>query len=120
MLIGFSLRDKIKVISSGKIASGFGIVKQLCLGADACNTARAMMMALGCIQALRCNNNTCPVGVTTQNPVLVAGLVVSDKKKRVTHYHDETVNSVAEIIGTMGIDKTEDLRQWHVMRRIGR
>ena len=119
VLVGFSLRDEIKVISSGKIASGFGIVKQLCLGADACNTARAMMMALGCIQALRCNNNTCPVGVTTQNPILVAGLVVSDKKKRVTNYHDETINSVAEIIGTMGIEHTEDLRQWHVMRRIG-
>ena len=76
------------------------------------------MLALGCIQALRCNNNTCPVGVTTQNPILVAGLVVDDKKVRVTNYHEETINSVADIIGTMGIKHTEDLRQWHVMRRI--
>jgi len=119
VLIGFGIRDKIRVISSGKVTSGFGIVKQLCLGADACNSARAMMMALGCIQALRCNNNTCPVGVTTQNPILVAGLVVSDKKVRVANYHKETVNSVAEIIGTMGIARTEDLRQWHIMRRVG-
>ena len=118
VLLGFGIRDKIRIISSGKIASGFGIVKQLCLGADACNSARAMMLALGCIQALRCNNNTCPVGVTTQNPILVAGLVVDDKKVRVTNYHEETMNSVADIIGTMGIEHTEDLRQWHVMRRI--
>ncbi len=119
VLMGFGIRDKIKIISSGKIASAFGIIKQLCLGADACNSARAMMMALGCIQALRCNNNTCPVGVTTQNPILVAGLVVSDKKVRVANYHEETIDSVADMIGTMGIEKTEDLRQWHVMRRIG-
>jgi len=117
VLLGFGIRDKIRVISSGKVTSGFGIVKQLCIGADACNSARAMMMALGCVQALRCNNNTCPVGVTTQNPILVAGLVVSDKKVRVANYHKETVNSVAEIIGTMGIEHTEDLRQWHIMIR---
>lgn len=118
-LVGFSLRDKIKVISSGKITTGEDIVKQLCLGADLCYSARAMMFALGCIQALRCNTNKCPVGVTTQDPNLVAGLVVSDKKDRVACFHDETVKSVAELIGAMGIERTEDLRQWHVMRRIG-
>ncbi len=118
-LIGFSLRDKIKIISSGKIASGFGIVKMISLGADLCYSARAMMMALGCVQALRCNTNHCPVGVTTQNPNLVAGLVVSDKQQRVAAYHEGTVESVAEIIGAMGISKTDDLRQWHIMKRIG-
>lgn len=118
-LVGFSLRDKIKVISSGKIASGFGIIKQLCIGADLCYSARAMMMALGCIQALRCNSNHCPVGVTTQNPELVAGLVVSDKKQRVANYHYETIESVAEMIGAMGISKTEDLRHWHITKRVG-
>lgn len=118
-LVGFSLRDKIRIFSSGKVASGFGIVKQLCLGADLCYSARAMMMAVGCIQALRCNSNHCPVGVTTQDPNLVAGLVVSDKMKRVASYHEETVESVAEIIGAMGISKTEDLRHWHIMKRVG-
>ncbi len=117
-LVGFSLRDKIKVISSGKIASGFGIIKQLCIGSDICYSARAMMMALGCIQALRCNTNHCPVGVTTQNPNLVAGLVVSDKKNRVASYHAETVESVAEMIGAMGISRTEDLRHWHITKRV--
>ena len=59
-LKGFGLRKDIKIISSGKIATGFGIVKRMCLGADMCYSARAMMMALGCIQALRCNANDCP------------------------------------------------------------
>ncbi|MCH8021992.1 FMN-binding glutamate synthase family protein [candidate division KSB1 bacterium] len=116
-LLGFSLRDKVRVISSGKISSGFGMVKHLALGADMCNSARAMMLALGCIQARRCNSNECPVGVTTQNPQLVAGLVVREKDKRVANYQDETITSVSEIIGAMGIESPEDLHPWHIMRR---
>ena len=117
-LVGFNLRHNIRLISSGKISSGFGIIKQMCLGADLCYSARAMMFALGCIQALRCNTNRCPVGVTTQDPNLVAGLVVSDKKQRVADYHSETIKSVAEILGSMGISNTADLRRWHLMRRV--
>lgn len=118
-LVGFDLRDKIRIISSGKISSGFGIIKQICLGADLCYSARAMMLALGCIQALRCNTNHCPTGVTTQNPNLVAGLVVSDKKIRVAEYHKETIKSVAEIMSAMGVSTTLDLRRWHVVKRVG-
>lgn len=84
-----------------------------------CYSARAMMFALGCIQALRCNTNHCPVGVTSQDPNLVAGLVVSDKKQRVADYQSETVKSVAEILSSMGIPNTSELRRWHLMRRVG-
>jgi glutamate synthase domain-containing protein 2 len=62
VLVGFDLRKKVKIISGGKMTSGFGLVKRLALGADLCNSARAMMMALGCIQARKCNSNLCPVG----------------------------------------------------------
>ncbi len=116
-LVGFALRDDIRVISSGKITTGFGIVKRLALGSDLCNAARAMMMALGCIQALRCNTNHCPVGVTTQDPNLMQGLVVSDKKTRVANYHRATLESVGEIIGAMGVSHPQDLRRWHILRR---
>ena len=64
-LVGFALRDKVKVIASGKVLSGFDIASNLAMGADICHSARAMMMALGCIQARRCNENVCPVGVAT-------------------------------------------------------
>ena len=76
------------------------------------------MIALGCIQARKCNSNVCPVGVTTQNPSLVGGLVPNDKSKRVYNFHRNTVASASEIMGAMGLDKAEDLRPWHLMRRI--
>lgn len=116
-LIGFNLRSEIKIICSGKIITGFDVVKNIAVGADLCYSARAMMMAIGCIQALRCNSNNCPTGVATQDPQLVRGLDVEDKAKRTANYHDGTVKSVAEIIGAMGLNNTRELRPWHRMRR---
>ncbi len=118
ILVGFDLRKNIKVISSGMMTSGFGLVKRLALGADICNSARGMMMALGCIQARKCNSNVCPVGVATQDSSLMKGLVPEDKYKRVNNYHRNTVDSACEIMGAMGLEKPDDLRPWHLMRRI--
>lgn len=118
MLEGFNIRHHIKLIGSGKILSGFHIVRAMALGADICNSARAMMMALGCIQALLCNTNRCPTGVATQDPQLVAGLVVSDKKVRVANYHEETVNSFVELLGAAGIDDHKKLTRSHIYRRV--
>lgn len=118
MLVGFDIRKHIKIIASGKVLSGFHIVRAIALGADATNSARAMMMALGCIQALVCNNNTCPTGVATQDPQLVAGLVVENKKVRVANYHRETVKSFTELLGAAGIKEPSQLKRSHIYRRV--
>jgi len=117
-LVGFSLRDKVKIISSGKINSGFGIIKHMVMGADLCYSSRGMMLSLGCIQALQCNTNQCPTGVATQDPYLVNGLVVAQKNKRVANFHKATVKSFAEILGAMGFSNPKQLRPRHLMRRI--
>lgn len=118
-LVGIGVRKHIKIWVSGRITTGFDIVSKICMGADICYSARGMMMALGCIQALHCNTNKCPTGVATQNPWLVRGLAVDDKKIRVKNYHQGTIESVCEIIGAMGVERTTDLRPWHLMRRFG-
>lgn len=116
-LVGFSLREKIRVVASGRVLTGFHLIKRLALGADMCNSARAMMMALGCIQARRCNSNLGPVGVATQDPELTEGLVVSDKGKRIKNFHEETMVATAELVGAMGLTGPGRLRPWHIMRR---
>ncbi len=94
------------------------MVKLIALGADACYAARSMMMALGCIQALKCNSNHCPVGVATQDKSLMAGLVVEDKRTRVANFHRETVASFCEILGAVGLNSSSELRPWHIMHRV--
>lgn len=118
MLVGFGIRQHIKVIASGKILSGFHILRAIALGADGCNSARAMMMAIGCIQALLCNTNRCPTGVATQDPQLTVGLVVEDKKHRVANYHEDTVKSFVELMGAAGLDDPGQLTRSHIYRRV--
>ena len=85
-LVGVGLRGQIKLGASGKVATGSDIVKRLAQGADYTNAARAMMMAVGCIQSQECHLNTCPVGVATQDPKRARALDVPDKTERVTRY----------------------------------
>jgi len=117
-LIGIGVRDKIRLIASGKVASGFDMVEKLALGADMCNAARAMMMSIGCIQSRQCNTNACPTGVATQNKRLYKALDVDDKKVRVANFHEETTHAFMELIGAMGLDNPSDLNPAHVMRRV--
>lgn len=118
-LVGFGLRRDIKVFASGKIITGFDIARAIALGADGCNSARAMMLSLGCIQALQCNNNTCPAGVATQNKTLMNGLVVSDKAPRVKNFHEATIKSFLELLAAAGLDTPEELRREHISKRMG-
>jgi len=117
-LMGFDLKKKVKVIASGKIFTGFHLVKNLALGADLCHSARGMMLALGCIQALKCNSNDCPTGVTTQNPAFTKGLVVADKEKRVANFHKETIASLVELLAAAGLKHPGQLNRSHIHRRV--
>lgn len=111
------LKDEIKVIATGKITTAFDIVKLLSLGADATYAARSMLLALGCIQALRCNNNTCPAGVATQNPDLYAGVHVPTKRLRVKNFHNETMSALAHMAGAMGLNSISELNRKHIYKR---
>ena len=117
-LIGFDLKKDIKILASGKILTGFHIYRALALGADVCYSARGMMLALGCIQALECNKNTCPTGIATQDSSLINGLVVSDKKQRVANFQKETINSFLELMAAAGISQLHHIDRSQVFRRI--
>jgi glutamate synthase domain-containing protein 2 len=117
VLRGFDLKKDIKLFSAGRVTTGFGIVKLLSLGADSVYAARSMMLALGCIQALRCNTNHCPAGVATQNPQLYNGINVPNKIQRVKNFHNETVKSVSHIMEAMGVQNAAELKPYHIKRR---
>ncbi len=118
MLNGYDLKKDIKVLASGRVFNGFDIARLIALGADVVCSARAMMLATGCIQSLQCNRNTCPTGVATQNPRLIRGLVVSDKAVRVANYHEETVKSFVDLMAAAGIAHPEKLSRKHINRKV--
>ena len=117
-LIGCGLRDKMRIIAAGKIFSAFHLIRAAALGADAVNSARAMMLALGCIQSRTCNTDHCPTGIATQNPDRALALDVTDKGQRVANFHHETVTNLAELIAAAGLNSLEELQPKHINRRV--
>ncbi|MUL45136.1 FMN-binding glutamate synthase family protein [Mycobacterium sp. CBMA293] len=117
-LVGTGLRDRIRVGASGKVASGVDIVSRICQGADFTMAARAMMFAVGCIQARKCHTNLCPTGVATQDPVRARALDVSDKATRVFNFQRGTVASAAQIVASMGLDGFHQLSPAMLNRRV--
>jgi glutamate synthase domain-containing protein 2 len=117
-LVGLKLRKQIRLGASGKIISGFDVMRTLALGADWCNSARGFMFALGCIQAQTCHTGNCPTGVTTQDPKRQVALVVPSKADRVRNFHRQTLESVQEMLQATGLSAPSELRLNHIMRRV--
>jgi glutamate synthase domain-containing protein 2 len=144
LLVGSGLKEKTSIIASGRITSGFSLVRTLALGADVGAAARAFMMSLGCIQALKCNTNKCPTGIATLDRELMFGLDPEEKSTRgrlyihrmnsldhfnkgltiflwivtVYNYHRRTVEAAAGIVGIMGKTSFAHIKRSDVMRRV--
>lgn len=116
-LIGLGLRDKVRIIASGKTASAFDLLSKLALGADTVNAARTMMLALGCIQSRHCNTNNCPTGIATQDPVRGKAVDVEVKSDRVKNFHHNTLHAFYELLGGMGLDSPAKLLPQMIKRR---
>jgi len=117
-LIGIGVRKKIRIVAAGKIISAFHMVRVMALGADTINSARGMMFALGCIQARHCNTDECPTGIATQNPKRYQALDVTDKGERISKYHHSMIHHLGELLEVAGLNSTEDIKPWHLNRRI--
>ena len=114
----YNLRQHIKIIAAGKVISAFDLAKTMALGADACYSARGMMFALGCIQALQCDSGHCPVGIATQDPLLYEGMDVTDKSVRVATFHKNTMKAFGEFIGACGFAKPAEINPAVFHKRI--
>ena len=112
-LIKHNLKRRIRVIASGKLVDPASVAWAICLGADFAVSARGFMFALGCIQALPCNKNTCPTGITTHNRSLQKGLVVEDKAERVKNYCHNMNYEVGVIAHSCGVEEPRRLCRHH-------
>lgn len=118
-LIQFGLRERVRVIASGKLINPSMVAAAMAQGADYCVSARGFMFSLGCIQSLQCNRNTCPTGVATQNHRLQRGLVAEDKAERVFHFQKNMEKEVIMIAHSCGVANPRELRRDHVSMVVG-
>lgn len=110
----FGLEERMRLIASGKLVNPGDIAWALAAGADFVVSARGFMFALGCIQALKCNKNTCPTGITTHDPRFQKGLVVERKAPRVARYAKAIIHEVEVISHSVGVSEPRELRRRHV------
>lgn len=118
-LVGTGLRSKVRLAAAGKVYSAAGLARNIAIGADWCNAARAFMFSIGCIQARRCHLGTCPTGITTQDPGRQRGLVVDVQAKRAARFHQETLSALSEIVAAAGLSHPNELQPYHLFHRIG-
>ena len=117
-LIGFGIRDDIRLIAAGKIISAFHMMRVLALGADTINSARGMMFALGCIQSRHCNTDKCPTGIATQDPARYKNLNIDVKGDRVSSFHHQMVHHLADLLAVAGLTHTDQVLPRHINRRV--
>ncbi len=113
-LLQSGLKGRVRLVASGKIVTSARAAWALCAGADFVNSARGFMFSLGCIQALRCHQNTCPTGITTHNPRLQRGLVVEEKYLRVANYCTNMNKDIDMIAHSCGLTHAREFRREHV------
>ncbi|ATG59556.1 MULTISPECIES: FMN-binding glutamate synthase family protein [Pseudoalteromonas] len=114
MLEKHGLRDRVKIIVSGKLIVPSKVAWALALGADFVVSARGHMFALGCIQAMQCNKDSCPTGITTHNERLQRGLNVADKAQRVANYNKYIHYGAGLIAHSCGVTSARELKREHV------
>lgn len=118
-LAEYGLRERVRVIASGKLVTAGEVAWALCVGADFVNSARGFLFALGCIQSMQCDKNTCPAGITTHNPRLQRGLDTADKAERVRHYVENMRHEVEIIAHACGAADPRQLRREHCRIVVG-
>ncbi|HHI71148.1 MAG TPA: FMN-binding glutamate synthase family protein [Rhodobacteraceae bacterium] len=110
----YGLKERVRIVASGKLVNPGDVAWALCAGADFVTSARGFMFSLGCIQALKCNRNTCPTGITTHDASLQKGLVIEDKYVKIAQYAKCLIKEVETIAHSVGVSEPRQMRRKHV------
>lgn len=122
ILAEYGLKERIRLVAGGKLIGPEDVAWALSMGADFVNSARGFLFAMGCVQAMRCNKNTCPTGLTTNNPDLQKGFDVEEKGEQVANYNRGVTHSLEKIAHSCGVADPRELRpaNVHVVLENGR
>ena len=106
-LVKNGLRGQVRVQVDGQLKTGRDIILMALLGAEEFGFGTLTLIVLGCVMMRKCNLNTCPLGVTTQDPKLRAHFI--GKYEYLVNYFTFLAQEVREYLAEMGYTKLEDI-----------
>ena len=106
-LVKNGLRGQVRVQVDGQLKTGRDIILMALLGAEEFGFGTLTLIVLGCVMMRKCNLNTCPLGVTTQDPKLRAHFI--GKYGYLVNYFTFLAQEVREYLAEMGYTKLEDI-----------
>ncbi len=112
VLTDYGIRDKVRIVASGKILTPDDIIIVMSLGADFLQIARGFMMSAGCIRARYCSGTTgrqCPVGLATQEKSKRKKYFVFKHANYVANYHKNLLKNVKGLLAIMGLKNIKQL-----------
>lgn len=104
------LRDNVVISASGRIFTPAHAALAFAVGADTIETARAAMLSIGCIQALKCHTNECPTGITTNNKWRMHGINIPEKSTRIHKYLEGFHHDMMELTKILGHADPRDIK----------
>ena len=114
VLTDYGVRDKVRIVASGKILTPDDIIIVMSLGADFLQIARGFMMSAGCIRARYCSGTTgrqCPVGLATQDKSKRRKYFVFKYANYVANYHKNLLKNVKGLLAIMGLKNIKQLNK---------
>lgn len=118
ILTQYGVRDKVRLVASGKVLTPDDIIITMSLGADFIQIARGFMMSAGCIRARYCSGTTghdCPVGLATQNKEKRKNYFVFKQAKKVANYHKNLLKNVRGLLAIMGLKNINQLNKHRLL-----
>lgn len=106
-LVKNGLRGQVRLQVDGQLKTGRDVVLMALLGAEEFGFGTLALIVLGCVMMRKCNLNTCPLGVTTQNPELRKNFI--GKYEYLVNYFTFLAREVREYLAEMGYTRLDDI-----------
>lgn len=106
-LVKNGLRGQVRLQVDGQLKTGRDVVLMALLGAEEFGFGTLALIVLGCVMMRKCNLNTCPLGVTTQNPELRKNFI--GKYEYLVNYFTFLAREVREYLAEMGYTSLDDI-----------
>ena len=106
-LVHNGLRNQVRLQTDGQLKTAKDVIIMAMLGADEFSFGTLPLIVLGCVMMRKCNTNTCPMGVATQNPELRKHF--EGRAEYVVNYFTFLAQQVREYLSEIGVHSLKEI-----------